>query len=121
MKAPDSVTTSRVGETMIPPRTRQLKFTSRDNGRYQARPAVNRVNCCSVEEPMYLELQVSSILVIDPRVGSITLFAWVKVASAASVASGRLSLSAAMTSLVQALKNEQKLASVASVRPYDRV
>jgi hypothetical protein len=70
---------------------------------------------------MYLELWVSSTVPILPRVGSIWLFTLGKVPSAVMVASTRFSLSGSITSAVHALKNEQKLCAVASVRPYDTV
>ena len=55
--------------------------------------ATNRVNCCSEEEPMYLELWVSSSEPIVPRVGSIWLLTRGKFPAAVSVASTRFSLS----------------------------
>ncbi len=80
-------------------------------------PPTNRVNCCSEDEPMYLELTVNSSELIRPRVGSIWLFTRGKFPTAVRVARTRFCLSVSITSLVQALKNEQKLRAVASVRP----
>jgi hypothetical protein len=66
---------------------------------------------------MYLELYVSSRIPNRPLVGSIWLFTRGKVPSAVMVARTRFSLSDSITSSVHALKNEQKLCAVASVRP----
>ena len=66
---------------------------------------------------MYLELTVSSSDPIEPRVGSIGLFTLGKVPSAVRVARTRFSRSVWMTPSVHALKMEQKLSEVASVRP----
>src|SRR4051794_13537986 len=98
MNAPVAVSTSIRGEKIKPPRTRQLNTTSRESGRYHARPALILVNCWNEDDPMYLELQVSSTVPKDPRVGSTGLLVRGKVPSAVRVASIRLSRSAAMTS-----------------------
>ena len=74
-----------------------------------------------VDDDNALRLTVSSAFMIEPRVGSTGLLAREKVPRALSVARTRFSRNALMTSAVQALKNEQKLSGVASVRPYDRV
>src|SRR5918992_3604379 len=119
MKAPEALPTSSVGEKTTPPQTRQLSTTSRASGRYQLMPPAIRVNCWRLEDPMYLELWVSSTLRIEPRVGSIGLFTREKVASAVIVASTRFCRKGPITSEVQAAKTEQKLTAVASVLPYD--
>jgi hypothetical protein len=117
MKAPLPEATSTLGETISPPLTRQLSTTFRERGRYHAMLPTNRVNCCSGEEPMYLELWVSSSCPIRPRVGSIWLFTRGKLAVAVRVASIRFCLRISVTSVVHALKNAQKLWAVAWVRP----
>src|SRR5215204_3604674 len=117
MNAPVPEPTSSVGEKITPPRTRQLSTTSRESARYHDIPPANRVNCCSSDEPMYLEAYVSSSVAREPLVGSIGLFIRGKFAEAVRAASTRFSLSCSITSAVHALKKEQKLWAVASVRP----
>src|SRR5215207_10566950 len=117
MKAPVTLATSSVGEKMSPPLSRQLSTTLRESGRYQDMPATVRVNCCRLEDPMYLELWVSSKEPMRPRVGSMGLFTRGNVPSAVRVARTRFCLNGATTSLVHAPKTEQKLSAVASVRP----
>ena len=53
----------------------------------------------------------------DPRIGSMGLLARGRLTRAVSAASSRRCWSWSITSGVQALKNAQKLAGVASVRP----
>ena len=77
----------------------------------------SRVNCCSSAEPRYFELTVTSSDLMLPREGSIGLLVEGNVAVPVRVASTRFWLSRATTSGVQALKEPQKLAAVASVRP----
>src|ERR1700732_2845219 len=112
MNAPDTLATSSVGEKISPPLSRQLNTTSRESGRYQDMPATKRVNCCRLEEPMYLELWVISIELILPRVGSTGLFTLGKVPSAVRVARTRFCRRGPTTSLVHAPKTEQKLTAV---------
>src|SRR4051812_29268858 len=102
MNAPETFPTSRVGEKMIPPRTRQLSTTSRESGRYHDIPPTTRVNCCRLDEPMSFELYVSSTEALEPRVGSIGLLTRGNVARAVKVASTRFCCSGPLTSGVQA-------------------
>src|SRR5215210_3942321 len=117
MKAPDTLPTSRVGEKMSPPLTRQLRTTSRVSSRYQDIPPTTRVNCCSSDDPMYFELWVTSTEPIRPRVGSMGLLTRGKVPKAVRVASGSSCRSGPTTSGVQAPNTEQKLSAEASVLP----
>src|SRR3954463_8032 len=99
MNAPDTLAMSRVGEKISPPRSRQLNTTSRESGRYQDIPATKRVNCCRLDDPMYLELWGISTEPIRPRVGSTGLFTRGKVPNAVRVARIRFCLSGPTTSL----------------------
>src|SRR4026209_1715308 len=118
MKLPVWEAMSTVGEKNTPPRTRQLRIASRVIGRYHAASPTNRVNCCSSAEPRYFELTVISSDLMLPRDGSIGLLTLGKATVPVSVASTRFCRSSSTTSGVQALKEPQKLAAVASARPY---
>src|SRR5690348_13140114 len=115
MNVPDCVARSSRGATITPPRTRQLSTTPRERARYQASSTVRRANCWSLDEPIHFELTVAWTDASEPRVGLIGLFTRGRVMVPVKVASTRFCWSALRTSGVQALKNAQKFAAVASV------
>ena len=101
----------------MPPRTRQLNTTSRLTGRYQAASPTIRMNCWNGAEPSSRELNVTSNDLTLPREGSIGLLIRGSETFPVSSASMRFCRSRSTMSGVQALKEAQKLASLASVRP----